>query len=180
MCGGCLDRGAWRGWLRRTRRAVLLSAPTSSCLSSPSLSCVARSSTRTAFLCSARARPAQWAIIDACKGAPKTTSGSCRWLDRVARARAGQGLATPAEKGWLRWRVCDPRLGVSIDTIFPPNLPSHVNRLRCAHPPILGVCTLVERVPPLLVLEPQLHRPSSRGAVRSAMRLSQQIYLDLI
>ena len=43
-----------------------------------------------------------------------------------------------------------------------------------------GVCTLVERVPPLLVLEPQLHRPSSHRAVRSAMRLSQQIYLDLI
>ena len=99
----------------------------------------------------------------------------------MARARAGQGLATPAEKGWLRWRVCDPGLGVSIDTIFPPNLPSHVNRLRCAHPPILGVRTLVERVPPLLVLVPQLHRPSSRrAAVRSAMRLSQQIYLDLI
>ena len=52
------------------------------------------------------------------------------------------------------------------DRLVPPNLPSHVNRLRCAHPPILGVRTLVERVPPLLVLEPQLHRPSSRGAVR--------------
>ena len=52
-------RGA-RGVLAQgTRRAVLLSAPTSSCLSSPSLSRVARSSTHTAFLCSARARPAR-------------------------------------------------------------------------------------------------------------------------
>ena len=46
--------------------------------------------------------------------------------------------------------------------------------------PILGVCTLVERVPPLLVLEPQLHRRSSRRAVWSALRPIQQIYLDLI
>ena len=79
----------------------------------------------------------------------------------MARARAGQGLATPTEEGWLRWRVCDPGLGVSIDTIFSPNHPSHVNHIHCTHPLILGVRARVEHVAPLRDLQPQLHRRSS-------------------